>query len=61
MAKYIIVIIAKSKYIRYVNEHKVTDLFIIHVEGERAGMKVYQHFTMNLAAYINKEKIKHIS
>lgn len=44
MAKYMIVIKAKSKYFRYLNEHKVTNLFIFHMKWERAGMRVYQFF-----------------
>lgn len=58
MANYIIVIRAESKYFRYLNEHKVTDLFIFDVEGRRAGMKVFQIFAMNLEAHVNKAKIK---
>lgn len=56
MANYIIVIRAESKYFRYLNEHKVTDLFIFDVEGRRAGMKVFQIFAMNLEAHVNKQR-----
>lgn len=51
MAKYIVVLRAESKYFRYLNKNKVTNLLVFHLEGGRAGMRIDQLFrSMNLVA-----------
>ena len=36
MVKHIVVIRPENKYFIYLNEHKVTNLLMFHLEGERA-------------------------
>lgn len=44
MSKYMVVTRAESKYFRSLNEHKVTNLFMCHLEGGRAGIRVTNFF-----------------
>lgn len=44
MSKYMVVTRAESKYFRSLNEHNVTNLFMFHLEGGRAGMRVTNFF-----------------
>ena len=56
MAKYIVVIRTESKYFRYINEHKVTNLLMFHLEGGKAEMKIYQPFLNYESGSIDKRE-----